>query len=456
LDQAVTKKAWMVGLILLAMISEAALWTYLNIFHGPISLHRFMGQAGDFLGLFGLLSFMVMVALGTRFQWIEHSIGLDKVYGFHKIFGIALFFILFGHAFLRTLAFSMRHGGVWAWSFLFYFSTRNVALFLGHTALYLLILLVPLAIWGRHRISFWFWKNSHFLVYPVVTIGFIHAWLEQGKQFASFSNLVLFISAAAVLIFLSLNRLMNGLRLKRYATWKVAGVRKETYDTATLVLERPEGPGPFGQRRAGQFAIVRVRDGKKWSEPHPFTISAPPNSDELHFTIKAAGRFTSAIPYLVPGTEVLCEGPYGIFSMDFLKEHKIVMISGGVGITPFLSSIRHAAKTGVSASIILFCCNKTLDDIIASEELILATGKLNLKIVHVLSKVRNEDLPTGIGRITYESGHLTPEMISEYVPSGDASFYLCGPPAMQSGTLKALKKALGVPAWKVKRETFFY
>ncbi len=441
---------------LLVAAAGIATAVYLRRFQGKLSPLEISGLFANLLGFCGLLGFVLMVALGTRFHRIERFLGLDRVYRIHKILGIVVLFTLIGHALLRTLAFSVIHGGRWAWSFLFYFSTRDTALLLGHLALYTLLLVVPLAIFGRHRISYWLWKNSHYLVYPVVALGFLHAWLEQKNRFASPSNLALFIPVGGILVFLSFYRLMAAYRLKRRATWKVAEVVRETNDTSTLVLERPEGPGPFGERKAGQFAIIRVHDGRKWSQPHPFTISAPPHSDKLHFTIKAAGKFTSAIPALKPGTMVLCEGPYGIFSMDFQNEHEIVMISGGVGITPFLSSIRHAVKVSAKSRFVLFCCNKTYDDIIAREELHSATHKIDLTIVHVLSKVRNEDLPESESKIKFESGYMTGRIVSNYVSNSDASFYLCGPPPMQSGVLNALRESLGIPPWKIKRELFFY
>ena len=441
---------------LLAVAAGIAAAVYLRKFHGKLSPIDLAGSLADLLGFCGLLGFVLMVALGTRFHWIERFLGLDRVYRIHKILGVAVLFTLICHALLRTLVFSMLHGGKWAWSFLFYFSARDSALLIGHLALYTLLLVVPLAIFGRHRISYWLWKNSHYLVYPVVALGFVHAWLEQKNRFASPSNLALFIPAGGILIFLSVYRLMAAYRLKRRATWMVADVVRETNDTSTLVLERPQGPGPFEHRKAGQFAIIRVHDGRKWSQPHPFTISAPPHSDKLHFTIKAAGKFTSAIPDLKSGTKVLCEGPYGIFSMDFEKEDEIVMISGGVGITPFLSSIKHAVKVSAKSRFVLFCCNKTYDDIIAREELHSATNKIDLTIVHVLSKVRSGDLPKEESNIRFESGYLTGRIVSKYLSNPNASFYLCGPPPMQAGVFKALKESLGIPSWRVRRELFFY
>ena len=137
-------------------------------------------------------------------------------------------------------------------------------------------------------------------------------------------------------------------------------------------------------------------------------------------------------------------------------ENTSVLSSGGVGITPFLSSIKHAVKVSAKSRFVLFCCNKTYDDIIAREELHSATNKIDLTIVHVLSKVRSGDLPKEESNIRFESGYLTGRIVSKYLSNPNASFYLCGPPPMQAGVFKALKESLGIPSWRVRRELFFY
>ncbi len=236
----------------------------------------------------------------------------------------------------------------------------------------------------------------------------------------------------------------------------MARVEPETRDVTSLVLERPEGAGPFARRRAGQFAVIRVWRGGRWSEPHPFTISAPPAAEELRFTIKAAGRFTSAVPSLAPGTPVLCEGPYGVFTADLEREREVVMISGGVGITPFLSLIRHAVPAVPGGRITLICANRTADDIVAREELGAAARGGRVRVVHVLSQAEPDSLPAGGDGVTFERGHVTAELLARHVPSARASFLMCGPPAMQEAVFRALREAHGVRRRRVRRELFFY
>ncbi len=420
------------------------------------TLGALAGSVGDLLALLGLIGLGAMVTTGTRFPWVERTFGLDRVYRFHQPLGVAVFSTFVAHALLRTLRISLQHGGGWEWSFLFYAGTADPALLLGHVALYALILLISLAALGRRRIPFRPWKSMHLIVYGVVALAFAHAWLKGSAELMQAPNLAVFAVLAAVVLVACAYRLHYSIGRDRRRTWRVDHLVTETHDTTTLVVSRREGPGPFARRRAGQFAIIRVRRGNRWSEPHPFTISAPPGTEELQFTIKAGGRFTSAIPSLAPGTPVLCEGPYGVFTLEPDRETEIVMISGGVGVTPFLSHIRHARRIAPGARIVLLCANKSPADIIARDELAAVAAATELRVVHILSQTEPDALPEGAPGVTFESGRVSEDLMARHVPSADASFYFCGPPPMQSAVLHGLEQRHGVRPSRVHRELFFY
>ena len=440
--------------VLLAVIAGAwVAWRGPGLVPTALSLS---GAVGDLLALAGLVGLAAMVTLGVRVPWVEHVLGLDRVYRLHKVLGVGVVAVFASHALLRTLHYSLRHGGVWSWSFLFSLSPRDPALLLGHVALAALIVVVGLVLLGRHRVPFRFWKSVHLLVYPAVVLGFVHAWIKGADELTEPPNLAVFAVLAAVLLAVFGYRLAYQIGRDRRRTWRVARVERETRDVTSLVLHRPQGPGPFARRRAGQFALIRVWRQGRWGEPHPFTISAPPSSQDLRFTIKAAGRFTSSVPSLEPGTPVLCEGPYGVFTVDLERERELVMISGGVGITPFLSLIRHVAAAAPDTRITLICGNRTEDDIVAREELTAASRSLQLKVVHVLSQAPSGPLPPPVHGVSFERGHVTADLLAKHVPSPRASFLMCGPPAMQEAVFRALREAHGVPRRSVRRELFFY
>ncbi|KAK6162288.1 hypothetical protein DH2020_002129 [Rehmannia glutinosa] len=86
---------------------------------------------------------------------------------------------------------------------------------------------------------------------------------------------------------------------------------------------------------------------------HPFTISSSSNleSDKLSVIIKGEGSWTNKLyqllssPSSVDRLDVSIEGPYGPTSTDFLRHDLLVMVSGGSGVTPFISIIRDLIYT---------------------------------------------------------------------------------------------------------------
>nr|XP_004229896.2 ferric reduction oxidase 2 [Solanum lycopersicum] len=81
---------------------------------------------------------------------------------------------------------------------------------------------------------------------------------------------------------------------------------------------------------------------------HPFTVTSNSNleSDTISVVIKCEGSWTKklysvmSLPKPVDRLDVSVEGPYGPASTHFLRHDTLVLISGGSGITPFISIVR--------------------------------------------------------------------------------------------------------------------
>ncbi len=237
--------------------------------------------------------------------------------------------------------------------------------------------------------------------------------------------------------------------------WKVVRVAGENHDVNSLFLEGRDEK--LAARKAGQFVAIRVPAADGWSEPHPFTISAAPEDEHLRLTIKKEGAFTAAIPALTPGTPVKVMGPLGVFCQGIDDRPEIVMLAGGVGITPFLSVLRHFRNCGVKNRILLFWSNKTIADVFCGEELAAMTGELPLNVVHCLS--REEDV-AGYGDarlpgVKYEKGRLSAEILKKHGVTANAACYVCGPPPMMDTALKELE-SLGVDPAQVEQERFVW
>ena len=416
-----------------------------------------VGEAANLCALAALPLLVALVVLGARQRWVERVFGLDRMLRFHKrLAGVALVLVA-AHALLKTLRVTLALGGGWRWSVLFSASLSPWALAVGRLALLLMVLGAGAGAAGALGLAFRAWKPAHLLLYPAVAAGLVHArFLGSDMREMPFEAvwwLLVVVFAGCVV-----ERAAFVAGRKRRRTWRVARTVPETHDTTSLELARDAGPGALARRRAGQFAVIRVRRGRRWSEPHPFTISCAPSVERLRFTIKAVGPFSAAVPDLAAGTEVLCEGPYGIFCPELETERELVFIAGGVGITPFLSVLRDADQRRATNRFTLIWGNKTQRDIIARDELEAMSDRLDLRIVHVLSAEppASSPPPAARERVDIEYGLVTAELLARRVRPERATFYLCGPPPMQRALLPVLRRLYGLRRGQVRRELFFW
>ncbi|KAJ0245336.1 Ferric reduction oxidase 2 [Hirschfeldia incana] len=110
---------------------------------------------------------------------------------------------------------------------------------------------------------------------------------------------------------------------------------------------------------------------------HPFTITSSSNleAEKLSVVIKSEGKWSTKLYQMLSSSSdkidrlaVSVEGPYGPASTDFFRHEALVMVSGGSGITPFISVIRDVIATSQTQkckipTITLICAFKNSSEI---------------------------------------------------------------------------------------------
>ncbi|KAF3771545.1 Ferric reduction oxidase 3 [Nymphaea thermarum] len=98
---------------------------------------------------------------------------------------------------------------------------------------------------------------------------------------------------------------------------------------------------------------------------HLFLVTSDSSleEDELTVVIKSEGSWSEALYQKLSSKnvavnllEVAVEGPYGPPSTVYLRHDVLVMISGGVGITPFFSIVCHLLAQRTNAPRLLLVC----------------------------------------------------------------------------------------------------
>ncbi len=233
---------------------------------------------------------------------------------------------------------------------------------------------------------------------------------------------------------------------------RIAEAVRENENIVTLTIDSRDGDR-FPGWTAGQFLRISVFRDEEWSEEHTFTLSSAPEDDIVQITVKAVGPFTTSLQTIEPGTPVRVRGPYGSFCKGIDSLPAVTMIAGGIGITPFLSVLRHFARAGVRSSVTLLWANNALSDIIRHDELVGLIGALDLRVVHVLWKESVSSLPAARRQNeVYHEGLLREEILTKHCDMGACPLFVCGPPRMNEHMTGVLQ-GLGIDMSEVHTET---
>lgn len=201
--------------------------------------------------------------------------------------------------------------------------------------------------------------------------------------------------------------------------------RRETHDVTTLVFD----PGPdWGPHEPGQHVVVDVEiDGRRHTRT--FSISSAPAGDDrlVTLTVKAhpdglVSRFLQA--HARPGLVVELSPPRGEFVLPRPRPERLLLVSGGSGITPVMAMLRQLAAEDAPTDVAWLHHARTTDDRIFADELAdLAASMPHLRTHTAVT--RGEPDP---GMLT---GHLDRAQLDQICSDWqDRPAYVCGPAPM--------------------------
>ena len=198
--------------------------------------------------------------------------------------------------------------------------------------------------------------------------------------------------------------------------------------------------------KAGQFMIFRFLAKGYWWEAHPFSMSKLPDGKGVRITVKAVGDFTSKLQDIKAGTKVIVDGPYGIFTDIFGISSKVLLIAGGIGITPIRSLMEEMLRKGKDVT--LFYANRSKNDIVFQNELEELRKLFPARIIHVLSAEAEWN---------GEKGYIDEEKIRRFLPDiSEREVYICGPVPMMESLVKILKNSFKLPISRIHFEKFSF
>jgi ferredoxin-NADP reductase len=236
--------------------------------------------------------------------------------------------------------------------------------------------------------------------------------------------------------------------------YKYKVINSEMVTTSTLVLSLQSSGRRAMEFKPGQYAAISFTRNNRPTPMRCFSMtSSPTQKGILQFGFKIKGLYTkSAIDALIPGSDVIVEGPFGNFAYDETINESTVMIAAGIGVTPFIGMMRYATLLNLPNRIMLvYGCHDQNDIPFLQELYEIANHNPNLYIVFVLSDGPTDKL-TASG-LTAVNGHIDSELLDSLINNQylGLSYFICGSPAFMHSTVANLTSK-GVPKSSVKTE----
>jgi glycine betaine catabolism B len=230
----------------------------------------------------------------------------------------------------------------------------------------------------------------------------------------------------------------------RFVPLEVLDARDECSTIRTLRLSRPPG----FDFEAGQFLTVQLEVGGRQHVRCYSISSAPDVPDHLEISVRRQGLVSGLLHATVrTGGRLLARHPAGRFVYPSDDRRPIVLLAGGIGITPLIAMVRHAITAEPDRPVTLLYSVRHAGDIAFRDELVrLERAHSQLRAVIT---VTGGPCANGL-----RHGRIDADAIRESVadPAG-AIYMICGPLAMIDAS-RSLLAGIGVPPEQVRFEAF--
>jgi ferredoxin-NADP reductase len=238
---------------------------------------------------------------------------------------------------------------------------------------------------------------------------------------------------------------------------------KECEDVASFYLA-PHDKRPLPPFKPGQYITFQINlPGQSKPVIRCYSLSDSHRPDYYRVTIKKAlpppdvpdgkpGLVSSYFYDAVREGDILdVKAPGGHFFLDLAEPRPVVLISGGVGITPMIAMLNAIIDSGARTEAWFFFGARSSEDHLFKDHLQqAAAGNDNLHLHVCYSRPRETDV---LGRDYHHSGRVTADLFKQLLPSSNYDYFLCGPGPFMNSISEGLT-AWGVPGKYIHYEAF--
>lgn len=239
----------------------------------------------------------------------------------------------------------------------------------------------------------------------------------------------------------------------------VSKVREST--TITSFRLAPLEPQHWRPFEPGQFLTIRVPDRKGGYVLRNYTVSSSPRDEGTYrITVKREAAPTQDVPEglsscwlhddIEPGAVVEIDPPRGAFKLDRASARPVVLLSGGVGLTPTVSMLDVLARESDRPVWFIHACDSVAVHALRDEVEHLATVRAGITLHFCYRFAGISDLEAAQ---CHSAGFLTRTTLQSLLPLDDYDIYMCGPPPFMQA-LYAILTGLGVRKDRIAYEFF--
>jgi predicted ferric reductase len=400
--------------------------------------------AGQISALYGTYLVLIQLILMSRSPWLDQVFGQDRITDAHRWVGFGAIWLLVLHVVFTTVGYSMGVGANVVDEFLTLLETYPYVLWSAVALGLFIVVAISSVRAARRRASYETWYSIHLYTYLAIGLGFLHQ-LLVGVDFttdpmARLFWIGLYVAAiGSLLVF----RFGQPIAISWRHRFHVANVIEEAPGIASLYLAGRDVNGlPV---RAGQWFRLRFLTKEGWFRAHPFSISAAPNGRYLRFTIKELGDYTKTLQRIPVGTPVFVEGPYGALTGAVRTRARVLLVAGGIGITPLRALLEELPAARGNLTLLYRASGP--DDVVFRREMDELASLRGATVHYLVGRRGTAEMPTD---------PLDPGALRRLVPDiHDRDIYVCGPAGMTTRILSSLRR-LRVPDSQIHYERFAF
>lgn len=218
-------------------------------------------------------------------------------------------------------------------------------------------------------------------------------------------------------------------------------------DEITSFILRPVDGEPVLSHKPGQYLTLLLNLNEQESVRRTYSISSAPNGRDYRITIKreAQGKVSNWLhDNTDKGTVLSIGAPAGDFFLDPSDKSEVVLLSGGVGLTPMISMLEANSGTALPITYVHAARSRAHH---AMRDL-----PMQLATRSAVFYEEADETEAGNGD-TVIHGRLDAQWLAENTNPLSSDYYVCGPTGFMRATINGLR-AIGVSDERLHYEFF--